>query len=232
MEDKEEEVEEAVMEGVSIEDLNALLNMTSLIVNQALLGNASLTDLSLGLEAAAEAIEAALASDVITSSQMSALQMAAAVIEMSLTGDMFIENLSSTLDIVSTALNLAVNETTIPEPTALEMAAESILTELTDGNATSADVAAALQEALEAIKKSVAEELANTQLTVGISLGAAANMMETTTAGDMDSTTISADLESTTATAEDETTSTASPTDDTTTEMESTTPVFTTIVQL
>ena len=141
------------------------------------------------------------------------------------------------MDIVSTALQLAVNETTIPEPTALEVAAESILNELTDGDATTADVAAALQDALEAIKKSVAEELANTKLTVGISLGAAANEMESTTtgdmeesttSGDMESTTIAADLESTEAATDGETTSTMSPGEETTTisEMESTTTVL------
>ena len=112
---------------------------------------------------------------------------------------------------------MAVNETTIPEPTALEVAAESILQELTDGNSTTADVAAALKDALEAIKESVAEELANTKLTVGISLGTAANQMETTTTGDMDSTTGGADMESTTLVAEDEMTSTASSMDSTTT---------------
>ena len=201
METTTEVVEETTtMEEVNIADLNSLLNITSSVVSQALSGNASLTDLAQSLEAASISIEAALASNTTTSSQLSSLQMAAAVIEMALAGDMFIENLSSTLEIVSTALQLAVNETTIPEPTALEVAAESILLELTDGSATSADIALALEEALLAIKDSVAEELSKTKLTVDISLGAVANEMEgTTEAGEMDSTVASdADMESTT----------------------------------
>lgn len=200
------------VEEVNIADLNSLLSTTSLVVSQALSGEASLTDLSLSLEAASKSIEGALASSSTTSSQMSSLQMAAAVIEMALAGDMFIENLSSTLEIVSTALQLAVNETTIPEPTALEIAAESILQELTDGSATSADIALALGEALEAIKTSVAKELSQTKLTLDINLGAAANEMEATTeAGETDSTVASdADMESTTMAGEMDMTSTVS----------------------
>ena len=210
------------VEEVNIADLNGLLNSTSLVVSQALSGEASLTVLSESLEAASKSIEAALSSGSTTSSQMSSLQMAAAVIEMALAGDMFIENLSSTLEIVSTALQLAVNETTIPEPTALEVAAESILQELTDDSATSADIALALEEALQAIKDSVAEELSKTKLTVDINLGAAANEMEATTeAGEMDSTVASdADMESTTMAGETDMTSTMSDTEDSSTDSE------------
>ena len=179
-------------------DLNNVLNVTSSVVSQALSGEASLSVLSLSLEDAAKSIEAALASNATTESQMEALQMAAAVIEMSLSGNMFIENLPSTLEIVSTALNLAVNETTVPEPTALEIAAESILTKLTDGSATSSDIAAALEQALQAIKGSVVKELEETKLTVDISLGAAANEVETTTAmAEMETTSIDSEMEDT-----------------------------------
>ena len=173
-----------------------MLNDTSSVVDNALLGNASLRALFSSLDEAALSIEDVLENNSTSPSQMSVLQMALAVIDMSLSGDLFIENPNSTLELVSAALEMAVNETTIPEPTALEMAAESILREVTDGNATASDIATALQEALEAIKASVAEELAN-EMTND----------ETTTEGAMESTTTEADMTSTTtASSSDETT--------------------------